>query len=129
VPALHSFDYAIVRVVPRVEREEFINVGVVLFCPDREVLEAVIELDESRLTALFAGVDIALVRQHLDAFRRVCEGGADAGPIGLLPLRERWRWLVAPRSTILQTSAPHSGLCQAPEGALERLLESDVRQP
>jgi hypothetical protein len=129
MPAPPSFDYAIIRVVPLVEREEFVNVGVVLFCPDQDFLGAKIELDEARLTALFPSVDVALVRQHLEAFRRVCEGGGAAGPIGLLPLRERWHWLVAPRSTIIQTSAPHSGLCTAPRGALDRLLDTNVRPP
>jgi hypothetical protein len=132
MPALPAFDYAIVRVVPRVEREEFVNVGVVLFCPDQEFLAAKIELDETRLLALFPAMerdDVDVVEQHLEAFRRVCEGGAGAGPIGVLPLRERWHWLVAPRSTIIQTSAPHSGLCEAPAGALERLLDHHVRPP
>jgi hypothetical protein len=127
VPTGPAFDYAIVRVVPLVEREEFVNVGVVLFCPDRHVLGAKIELDEQRLRALFPAVDVELVREHLDAFQRVCEGGPQAGPIGALPLRERWHWLVAPRSTILQTSAPHSGICESPESAMERLLERNVR--
>lgn len=129
MPALPSFDYAIVRVVPLVEREEFVNAGVVVFCPDHDFLGATIELDEARLLALFPSVDLALVREHLDAFRRVCEGGPGAGPIGRLPLRERWHWLVAPRSTILQTSAPHTGLCDAPESAIQRLLDAHVRPP
>lgn len=127
MPTQPSFDYAIVRVVPRVEREEFVNVGVVLFCPDHDFLAARIELDESRLLALFPDTDVELVRQHLEAFRRVSEGGPGTGPIGALPLRERWHWLVAPRSTIIQTSAPHGGLCDAPEKAMERLIERDVR--
>lgn len=127
MPAQPSFDYAIVRVVPRVEREEFVNVGVVLFCPDHDFLAATIELDEARLLALFPDTDVELVRQHLEAFRRVCEGGPGTGPIGVLPLRERWHWLVAPRSTIIQTSAPHAGLCDAPEKAMERLVDGNVR--
>ena len=129
MPALPSFDYAIIRVVPLVEREEFVNVGVTLFCPDHDFLGAKIELSEPRLRALFPAIDIELVQQHLDAFRRVCEGGANAGPIGLLPLRERWHWLVAPRSTVIQTSAPHSGLCDSPKDAIERLLDTNVRPP
>jgi DUF3037 family protein len=129
VPAPCSFDYAVVRVVPHVEREEFINAGVILFCHDREFLEARIELDEERLLALAPDVDLPLVRRHLEAIPRICKGGPDAGPIGQLPLRERWHWLSAPRSTILQVSAPHTGLCEAPEGSLERLLERVVRRP
>ncbi len=124
-----SFDYAVVRVVPRVEREEFINVGALLFCPDRDFLAAAIELDEDRLTCLFSNVDVELVREHLEALRLVCVGGAAAGPIGLLPPRERWHWLVAPRSTIIQTSAPHVGLCDDPARALERVLDANVRFP
>jgi hypothetical protein len=127
VPARCSFDYAIVRVVPSVEREEFINVGVIVFCHDREFLAARIELDEARLRALAPDVDLPLVRRHLEAIERICEGGQAAGPIGQLPLRERWHWLVAPRSTILQFSAPHTGLCEAPEEWLERLLDRVVR--
>lgn len=124
-----SFDYAVVRVVPRVEREEFVNVGAIVFCPDHDFLASAIELDVARLTCLFPDVDVELVRQHLEALRLVCAGGAGAGPIGLLPIRERWHWLVAPRSTIIQTSAPHVGLCDDPAKALERLLDTNVRPP
>ncbi|WP_394850356.1 DUF3037 domain-containing protein [Pendulispora brunnea] len=114
-----AFDYAIVRVVPRVEREEFINAGVIVFCDARDYLAAGIALDEARLLALFRAVDLDLVRQHLAAIPLVCEG---KGPIGQLPLRERWHWLTAPRSTILQVSPPHTGLTDAPEEALARLM-------
>ena len=127
MPAPAAFDYAVIRVVPRVEREEFINVGVVLFCPDREWICAKVELDEQRLLSLFPGADIELIREHLDAFRRTCAGGEAGGPIGLLPTRERWHWLVAPKNTIIQTSAPHVGLCDDPEQALERILDANVR--
>ena len=127
MPTHSSFDYAIVRVVPHVEREEFINVGVILFCDARDFLTARIELDEARLLALFPGVDLPLVRRHLEVIPRICEGGPSAGPIGQLPLRERWHWLVAPRSDVLQVSAPHTGLCEAPEEWLERLLDRVVR--
>jgi len=119
-----AFDYAIVRVVPRVEREEFINAGVILFCDARAYLEARIALDEARLLALSRGargVDLDLVRQHLAAIPLVCQG---AGPIGQLPLRERWHWLTAPRSTIVQVSSAHAGLTDAPEEALVRLMST-----
>lgn len=122
--ALPSFDYAVVRVVPLVEREEFVNVGVALFCYELDFLAARFELDEARVRALFPHVDIELVREHLEAFTAVCEG---FGPIGELPLRERWHWLVAPRSTVIQTSAPHTGLCVTPEATLDRLLDQYVR--
>ena len=127
MPALFAFDYAVVRVVPRVEREEFINVGAVLFCPDREYLCAKIELDVQRLSSVFPWADVDLVEEHLEAFRRTCGGGDAAGPIGLLPLRERWHWLVAPKNTIIQTSAPHAGLCGDPDVALERIVDTNVR--
>lgn len=127
--AQSSFDYAIVRVVPRVEREEHINVGAIVHCHDRDFLAARIELDEARLSALAPGVDLALVRRHLDVIPKICAGGPDAGPIGALPRRERWSWLVAPRSTIIQTSSAHAGVCDDPEAWLERLLDRMVRLP
>lgn len=129
MPTPCAFDYAVVRVVPHVEREEFVNAGVILFCPERHYLAARIELDEGRLLALAADADLALVRRHLEAIPLICSGGPDAGPIGALPLRERWHWLVAPRSTILQTSAPHAGLCESPESWTERLIDRVVRPP
>jgi hypothetical protein len=129
VPAPSSFEYAIVRIVPRVEREEFLNAGVLVCCPDRDYLAARIELDEARLVAFAPAVDLALVRAHLEAIPRICAGAANSGPIGRLPLRERWRWLVAPRSTIIQTSPAHGGVCEEPEVWIERLLESMVRVP
>ena len=129
MPTLHTYDYAVIRVVPRVDREEFINVGVILFCDAHDFLTARIELDEARLCALAPDVDLALVRRHLDVIPRICEGGPTAGPIGQLSRRERWHWLVAPKNTILQVSEPHTGLCEAPEAWLERLLDRVVRAP
>ena len=125
--APHSFDYAVVRVIPRIEREEFVNAGVIVHCYALGFLAARVELDEARLLALAPDADLPLVRRHLEAIPRICAGGPNAGPIGSLPQRERFSWLVAPRSTILQTSATHSGMCADPEGALERLLERTVR--
>jgi hypothetical protein len=143
VPVPSSFDYAVVRVVPRVDREEFLNAGVLLYClshgflgaqieldeKSQGFLGAQIELDEKRLLALAPEVDVGLVRTHLEALPRICAGGADAGPIGQLPQKERWHWLVSPRSTMLQTSAVHSGRCESPEVALEGLMDSMVRPP
>lgn len=129
MPAPCSFEYAIVRVVPHVEREEFINAGAIVFCHDRELLAARIELNEERLCALAPDVDLPLVRRHLATIPLICAGGPESGPIGRLPLRERWHWLVAPRSTILQVSAPHPGLSETPEDWLERLLDRVVRAP
>jgi hypothetical protein len=129
VPALSSFDYAILRVVPRVERGEFLNAGVVLFCLERDFLQARVEVDEPRLRALWPGTDLELVRQHLEAIPRICAGAPDGGPIARLTLRERFRWLVAPRSTMLQVSPVHAGLSDDPERALDELFEQMVRVP
>jgi hypothetical protein len=127
VPAPCPFEYAIVRVVPHVEREEFVNAGAIVFCDAHDFLSARISLNEARLLALAPDVDLALVRRHLDAIPRICEGGPSGGPIGRLTTRERWQWLVAPRSTILQTSPPHVGLTEDPMAWLERLLDHVVR--
>jgi hypothetical protein len=121
------YDYAVVRVVPRVDREEFVNAGVILSCPSRRFLDACIELDEERLLALYASVDLETVRAHLATIPAICRGGDGAGPIGKLAQRERFHWLVAPRSTIIQTSQVHTGRCDDPEAALERLLDRMVR--
>ena len=125
----HSFDYAIVRVVPRVDREEFINAGVILYCLTRRYLEARVELDERRLLALAPDADVELLRSHLESIPRICTGGKAAGPIGQLPQKERFHWLVAPRSTMLQTGPVHSGLCEDPTKTLEHLLQRMVRPP
>jgi hypothetical protein len=128
MPDLSPFDYAIIRVVPRVEREEFINVGVIVSCPTKNYLKAGIELDRERLAALDPALDPAIIMKHLEAILVLCEGGTEAGPIGQLPPRARFHWLVAPRSTIIQTSAVHTGLCEDGEAVLEHLLEKMVRQ-
>jgi hypothetical protein len=128
VHAPTSYSYAILRVVPSVEREEFVNAGIVLVCEATDFLGAGIDLDEERLRAVAPAADLQLVRRHLDAVPRICGGGPDAGPIGSLSLRERWRWLTSPRSTILQPSAPHGGLCVDPAGELERLMNRLVRR-
>jgi DUF3037 family protein len=122
-----SYDYAVIRVVPRVDREEFMNVGVIISCPAKDFLEARIELDEGRLLAFAPQVDLEAVRGHLASIPRICAGGPDAGPIGQLSLRERFHWLVAPRSTIIQTSRVHSGRCTEPGLLSERLLDRMIR--
>ena len=129
MPALSSFDYAVVRVVPRVERQEFVNAGVILFCLERDFLQARVEVSEARLRALWPEADAELVRQHLEAIPRICAGAPDGGPIARLSLRERFHWLVAPRSTILQVSPVHSGLCESPERTLEELFRRMVAVP
>ena len=129
MPANFTFDYAIIRVVPRVEREEFLNIGVILICPTHEFLQARIEVNQERLTALAPDVDLQIVEDHLKTIPLICAGGPDAGPIGQLPQRARFHWLVAPRSTIIQTSPVHSGFCDDLEAALEHLLNTMVRPP
>jgi hypothetical protein len=127
VPTPCSYDYAIVRVVPRVERQEFVNAGVILSCPAHDFLEARIELDEQRLHALDPAVDIEAVRTHLASIPVICAGGAPAGPIGQLSRRERFHWLVAPRSTIIQVSPAHAGRTSDVQATLEHLLVTMVR--
>ena len=120
------YDYAIVRVVPRVEREEFINAGVILSCQQTGFLRAAMALDAERLRALDPQVDIDTVQRHLQAMVAICEGRAEGGPIAQLPLRARFHWLTAKRSSIIQTSAVHTGLCQGTEAALDRILQRMV---
>jgi hypothetical protein len=127
VPAEYTYDYAIVRIVPRVERGEQINVGVVLSCVDVEFLEARIEMEEARLLALDPSIDLEAIRAGLATIPAVCAGGPAAGPIGGLSPRDRFRWLVSPRSTIIQTSAVHTGRTADPLAALEHLLQTMVR--
>ena len=129
MPDLCTYDYAIIRVVPKVEREEFVNVGVIVSCPAKGFLEARIELDEQRLKALDATLDIESIRPHLASIIAICAGGKQAGPIGQLSQRERFHWLTAPRSTTIQTSPVHTGHTTNPVSVLEHLLESSVRPP
>jgi hypothetical protein len=122
VRATLSYDYAILRVVPSVEREEFLNAGVILQCPERAFLECRVHFDEQRLRAQWPALDPDVIRQHLEAFPKICAADPDAGPIARLSRRERFQWLVAPRSTIMQVSPVHSGLCASPETALEEIF-------
>jgi hypothetical protein len=125
----HSFNYAVVRVVPQAEREEFINVGVILLCGAAAFLDAAFEVDERRLASFAPNLDVGELRAHLEAIRLICEGGEPGGAIGRLPRRARFDWLVAPRSTIVRTSAVHAGLCSDPRRALEHLLRKMVSAP
>jgi hypothetical protein len=122
-----QFTYAILRVVPRIERGECFNAGVVLYCQEREFLAVRTFLDERRLAALADDVAPAAVRAHLDALVRIAEGAADAGPIAALPPAQRFGWLVSPSSTIVQPSAVHSGLCDEPSATLDELLTDLVK--
>lgn len=122
-----SYDYAVIRVVPRVDREEFVNVGVIVSSEALKLLEARIELDERRLLALDPGVDLEAVRAHLASIPAICRGGPESGPIGLLPQRARFHWLVARRSSVIQTSPVHVGQCLDAATLLERLMDRMVR--
>ena len=122
-----KYDYAVIRVVPRVEREEFVNVGVIVSCAALAFLEARIELDERRVLALDPSLDMQPLREHLATIPLICAGGDAAGPIGRLPMRERFHWLTAARSTMIQTSPVHSGQLEDPAAAIERLLQTMVR--
>lgn len=129
MPVDVTYDYAIVRVVPRVDRGEQINVGVILSCADSEFLDARLEPDESLLTSIDPDVDLAAVRTNLEVIAAVCRGGSDAGPIGLLPARARFRWLASPRSTVVQPSPIHTGRTSDPVACLEHLMDQLVRRP
>jgi len=127
MPAKSSFDYAIVRVVPHVEREEFINVGVILFCRTRRFLDARMALDVARLRVLAPHLDVEEIQEHLELIPRICAG--DDSPIGQLSQAERFHWLVTPRSTVIQVSPVHTGLSDDPAAMLEHLLETMVQPP
>lgn len=127
MPEHDSFDYAVIRVVPRVDREEFLNVGIVVYCRTRKYLAAKIDLDTSRLLAFAPMIDVDAVTRHLSAIPEICDGNVQAGPIASLPQSERFHWLVAPKSTIVQCSPVHSGLCSEPEAQIERLMDRMVR--
>ncbi|NUZ05581.1 DUF3037 domain-containing protein [Piscinibacter koreensis] len=129
MPTPSTYDYAIVRVVPRVERGEFVNVGVIVSCDAKGYLAARIEVDEARLQALDPALDLASIRAALDSIPAICAGGAAAGPLGRLSVRERFHWLAAPRSTAIQTSPVHTGRCDDLGAALEQLLDRMVRPP
>ncbi len=126
-PALNSFDYAVIRVVPRVDREEFINAGVILYCLTLDFLDARIHLDSNRLKSFAPDSDVETIAAHLAAIPLICHGGSLAGPIGKLTQKERWHWLVAPRSTLVQPGPVHSGLCEQPPLVLEKLTSRIVR--
>ncbi|WP_116788374.1 DUF3037 domain-containing protein [Flavobacterium psychrotrophum] len=107
----HLYEYAVIRVVPRVEREEFINVGVILFCKRKRFIKMIFTVNESRLLALHAALDIEQLQANLDSFQRIAQGAKNGGPIALMETPERFRWLTAVRSSVIQTSRPHPGLC------------------
>lgn len=130
MPQMHTYDYAVVRVVPRVDRGEFINAGVVLCCAPRQVLVAAIELDVARLLALDPRADTQTIKAALAAIPRISAGGPAAGVLGRMSVRERFDWLVAPRSSSVQMSPVHTGWCAEDMGAtLQRLMAAMVLPP
>jgi hypothetical protein len=120
------FEYAVIRIVPKVEREEFLNIGVVLYCAKQKFLQVQFQLDKERLCAFSYAIDITEISDYLQAFERICKGGKEAGPIGKLPIAERFRWLTATRSTIVQLSKVHTGLCDDSAEMLIRLYHQLV---
>lgn len=125
----HLFEYAMIRVVPKVEREEFINIGVILYCAAKKFLECRIDINTQRLNALDPSVDLQILHQNLTSFELICKGGASGGTIGGLPAAERFRWLTAARSTMIQCSKVHPGLCDDPSSTLSKLFAQLVQLP
>ena len=117
----HLFEYAVIRVVPRVEREEFLNVGVILYCAEQRFLQTLFSIDVSRLGSVYTGLDFTELEERLRSFERICSGVKEGGPIAKLPIASRFRWLTATRSTILQTSKVHPGFCSNAKETLLRL--------
>ena len=126
MPGKHLFEYAVIRVVPRVEREEFLNVGVILYCKDKKFLQCRYVLNKERLNAICDSLDCDEVEEHLKSFERICKGNKDGGPIAVLDLPSRFRWLTATRSTVVQTSKVHPGFCDDPGITLETLQKKLV---
>lgn len=126
--AEYTYDYSIVRVVPRVDRGEQVNVGVILSCADTDFLDARIEVDEAAVRALDPEIDLGAVRANLELIQLVCRGGPEAGAIGQLPARGRFRWLVSPRSTVVQPSPVHTGRTKDPAACLDHLMDRLVRR-
>ncbi|MFD3003962.1 DUF3037 domain-containing protein [Pontibacter toksunensis] len=123
----HLFEYAVIRVVPCVEREEFMNVGVIVYCASQGFLQTMYELNEDRLCAFSPSIDVEELQERLQAFERICAGRREGGAIGQLPVASRFRWLTAARSTVVQTSPVHPGLCADPQETLTRLYTQLVK--
>jgi len=123
----HLFEYAVIRVVPRVEREEFMNVGVILYCARQNYLKFIFEADRNRLSAFYKDIDMEEVEASLHALGKICTGGTAGGAIGGLPPASRFRWLTATRSTIIQASKVHPGFCKDPGSTLLKLFDQLVR--
>lgn len=128
MPDTHTYDYAVVRVVPDVQRGEFINCGVIVFCRTKKYLVAEVAFDEARLLAFAPAIDVLEVRRHLEVIPRICAGDSTAGPIASLSQSERFNWLIAPRSAMIQMSSVHSGIADDPSQVLGKLMTSMVVQ-
>ncbi len=126
MPDKHLFEYAVIRVMPRVEREEFINVGVILYCAGQKFLQTAFALNKERLLAFYKELDIQEIEERLEVFQRICKGGPEGGTIAKLPMAGRFRWLTASCSTVVQTSPVHPGLCEDARETLDRLLRQLV---
>ncbi len=126
MPERHLFEYAVFRVVPRVEREEFINVGIILFCSKQKFLKAIMCPNEAKISVFAPGIEINFIRENLNAIVRICDGGKEAGPIGQLDDASRFRWLTATRSTVVQASKVHPGFCKDAEETLQKLIQQLV---
>lgn len=122
----HLYEYAVIRVLPRVEREEFLNVGIVIFCKREKYLQMKFRLDEQRLRCLCQDFDLEQIQKNLESFEKICQGAKDGGPIAQLDVPSRFRWLTAVRSSVIQTSRPHPGMCVAIDDTLERLFQELV---
>jgi hypothetical protein len=122
----HVFEYAVIRIVPRVEREEFLNAGVILYCPAQGFLQTLYTLPQQRLRIFGIDIDTGELEERLLAFKKVCAGRAEGGTIGQLPIASRFRWLTATRSTIVQTSPVHTGMCVDAQETLHRLYAQMV---
>ncbi|WP_312190965.1 DUF3037 domain-containing protein [Sphingobacterium sp.] len=127
MPEKTVYEYAVVRLIPRVEREEFINVGVALYCRKYRFAKMIYFVNEQKVRSLCPNIELELIENHLLSFQRICHGEKDAGKLGLLDITERFRWLTAKRSTLIQCSASHPGLCEDPEETLKDLFERLVR--
>lgn len=126
MPEINIFEYAVIRVVPRVEREEFVNVGIILFCAKQKFLKAIMCINEAKILAFAPQLEICFIEENLKAIIKICEGGKEAGPIGKLDVASRFRWLTATRSTVVQASKVHPGFCKDAEETLQKLVKQLV---
>lgn len=122
----HLYEYAVIRVVPRVEREEFVNAGIVVFCKRQRFIRVLFTIDEAKLTMLSPELDVDQIRLNLESFQKIGQGAKDGGPISRMEVPERFRWLTAVRSSVIQTSRPHPGLCDNLEDRAQKLFEDYV---